>query len=382
MSTTKNSNVGRASISARWPSVMEDAWPDGLSPIDEALFAQATPEVRTLIERRLKSILAAETGDRPMADLAQEAGLDRTRFFRLRQRWRADRSLRSVIPQGQRRPRKIAPRAKSAAASSAKGVVESAVALNSPSLSTSYIAGLVVGSLQGGVSMQTATRLVRLERARQARDPEVLKTRFGEEMLIDLCAVSLRLSEGADVGGAVVVAVVMDAASRLLIGHAAGGVHNSLGLQRRAMERAIALLDVDESRGLPAQTHLVLGWSDKKRLTGLEFFAWSRPGVRSVSATSPHRFGRSLIDLIGHRIDRLRLKPKSTDPDSTGHRNVRDLSGPPMTEAHARAFVDEAVENYNAPIIATLKEAGVLRPAGAGAARMAVTLDYLLPGFT
>lgn len=381
MTTTKDSNlidIGSNSDAL----ILRDAWPDGPDPADAALWSLLNEQARAVVTARLKALIAVERGARPAAVYAKAAGMDPTRFSRLRKRWLEERSLRTVIPQAHRRVRRITPRYDFAWATGDDKLVEREVHQASCNASVSSIARRVVEGVHGTMSLQTATRLVRQQIAQDRLDPDSLREKFGDELRIDLSAVSLALSgQRDDEAPAVVVAMVLEVASGLILGSAAGEAAVSIKLQHEAIANAIKFLNIDERQAINSRMTIVLGWAEDRRLWDLAYALHGLPGVERIIEKTPGRFGKGIVEILGHRIDRLRLRPKSTDPRSPKHRETKTLSMPPMSAMHARALVEEAVANHNAPIIALLNREGLLGPASAAGGRMTNALQSIVSSF-
>ena len=327
-------------------AVLGRIWPDGLPPEEDALLASLPPERVELALRRLRAILEVENGSSVHA-AAQALGIDRPAFYRMRQRWSASRSMRSLAPFSARAPRRLGPAPSHLDPSMVRRVLGS----SAPNASAKEMAQELFSQSGGALSMDAAVRLVRAERMRLSADPRYLADRFGRVLLVDVSAISISVLSTEGVLPAV-VAVVLDRASRLIIGHAVETVGASLTAQREAARIVGRLFPMSGVSDCSPEFEVVLGYGEENAV--LDIARRAVDAGADVVLKGERRCGVRMLSLIGHRLGRLRLRPRATSPTSTWASSISDLSFPPMAEKHAIALIDEAVRNHNIERLAQL----------------------------
>lgn len=321
--------------------VFAQAWPHGVPAEEQALFDLLPDDRAELVLRRLEAIMSVERG-KAVGAAAAELGIDRPAFFRLRRAWSTGRSLRSITPFAGRAPRRLGP-----SSGDSGGLVEEVIRASSPNSSARAMAEEVVRRSDGSISPDASLRMVRATRMRLSADRDYLRDRLGRVLIVDVCAVSLAIH---DDGGRVVpmaVAVVLDRASRLIVGHSACVATAALEGQMMAVEATAPMQP--SALSAPAsespELEVVIGYGSEQAVEELAV-AGRRVGAQVV-AKGDRRCGSRMLSLIGHRLGRLRLRPRATNPLSTWAGSTAGLSFAPMDQARARALIDEAVRAHN-----------------------------------
>lgn len=334
-------------------ALLKRIWPDGVPPAELALLRALPPRRAATVIARLAAIAAVEEGG-AVAEAAADLGIDRVAFYRLRRKWDGTRSIRALTPFADKAPRRIA----AGVLSGAEGMALEVVRAAAPNASArSMAASLAMRA--NGISEPTALRLVREARMSLSGDPDHLARTFGKVLLVDLSAVSLAVDLGRGSVVTPIVAVVMDRSSRLIIGHAAGPPDQAPALQRVAVSRAYAALayhvgGVTDADGDP-ELEIVLAEGAEGAAATLRTLV-AAP-LLELASGGPRRFGQRLISLTGHRLGRLRLRPRATAAASPWNGSLSDLSHPPMPPADAVALIDEAVRDHNRARLVSLSPA-------------------------
>lgn len=366
MMVTKVPPVEAGDVDRLRTSVLDAVFPDGVPDSERLLAATMPPDRLRQAERRLAALLAAERrmaeastppgGTRSLNDLADAAGMGRTAFFELRRRWSDVRSLASLVPVQVRPPRGRDRRPQfDEAAALAVDVVAAAPIY----VSTSAMARQLMARLNAPISTQTAIRMIRDARRICAADLAYLKANFAAMTLVDVSATALTVERE---GGYeyLLICVVMDRASRLVVGHASGFADEAIGLQRTATENAhrrVLLFGPDRPGPGPTQIEYVVGPGPEPEVREIAHSLWDQLGRQAVIATGPRRFGERLVSQLGPRVDRIRLLPRSTAQG----RSAASGSTAHLTFTHApdaKAVLDLAVDRHNALVIRRLSDAG------------------------
>jgi hypothetical protein len=143
------------------------------------------------------------------------------------------------------------------------------------------------------------------------------------------------------------VAVVLDRASRLIVGHSACVATAALEGQVLAVQTAgpLASPTGKETTLTSPQLEVVIGYGPEEAVQ--ELAAAARRAGAHVTEKGDRRCGSRMLSLIGHRLSRLRLRPRATNPRSTWAASTAGLSFAPMDTDRARALIGEAVREHN-----------------------------------
>lgn len=306
-----------------------------------------------MVLRRLDALLDAdETGHPPMVELARRAGLGRAAFFDTRRRWLEERSLAAIIPFSRVPAREAVDRG---ATRPAAARVAELVRRSPDFVAAGAIARELMREVGAGLAFPTALRLVRKERSLAALEPGYLVANYGRVLLVDACAIGIPVERPGG-SGAAIAALVIERASRLVLAAIAGAPDGIATLQNDAIGAAIAMVannGVDRAADSSTTLEVVMAEGAEPRLqrgphTGGAVLDLARGGDR--------RFGQRVVSLLGSRMGRLELLPRSTMTGALGAGLAgRNLA--PVTDAHAALLVAEAAREHNVKVLAALRAA-------------------------
>jgi len=321
--------------------ILERAWPDGIPDEERALFDSLPDERAQRVLRRLEAILSVAAGE-PVGVAAASLGVDRPAFFRLRRAWSQGRSLRTITPFAGRAPRRLGP-----STGDHSGLVEQVIRASSPNASARAMADEVVKQAGGSISLDASLGMVRAARMRLSADPDYLRDRLGRVLLVDVCAVSLVVYDDGGRIRPMAVAVVLDRASRLILGHSACVATAAVEGQMKAVQATAVIRSKSDNRPTLKSPHLevVIGYGPDGAVEDLA--AAARLVGADVIEKGDRRCGSRLLSLIGHRLSRLRLRPRATNPSSIWAESTAGLSFAPMDQVRANALINEAVRDHN-----------------------------------
>ncbi|MDR6831851.1 MULTISPECIES: hypothetical protein [unclassified Sphingopyxis] len=317
-------------------ALMHEAWGDVVPAEEWAIARSMAPDRLHIALQRLDAVMDEERR-LPLSDAAIKAGMDRIAFFRLRQRWKRDRSLRSLTPFIGRAPRRVG-LGKEGASELALKLVKDA----GKNADTSILVEQLIAQSADAISRQTATRLLRDASARASADPEVIEQELGSEILVDFSGTAMRTA--IDEGGHIVaVCLAVESASRIILGWAAGPISRSgTMLLETLFNSAADYDDVGDAGQIPGRLRIVTP-------EGFGNFAGLLISPQSsieIVNSGERRFGRQLIKLLGHRIGRVSLHPRAYargEPPANGMSAARIVS-----LKDATALIGEAVRHHNA----------------------------------
>lgn len=317
-------------------TLMREAWPDG-PPVEElAISRSMSPDRRLVAAQRLDGVLDEERG-RSLSDAAARLGMDRIAFFRLRQRWKRSRSLRSVVPFMGRAPRKVGHGREDEAGIALELLKEEGGAVAAP-----HLADRLVAEASAPLSRQTATRLLREASARLSAGYEELATTLGREVLVDFSGTVMRIVP-EDGGGMLAVCLGVETASRVIVGWAAGPIVRSESMLLETWR------GFDEGFGSIGQSDRALGrlklvLPDSLAAFGVVAFSAVPGGVVDALSDGERRFGRDLVRLLGHRVGRLSLHPRAY---ARGEPPIHGSGARTLRFSDAAALMGEAVRDHN-----------------------------------
>ena len=365
-------------------------WPSGLPPEEEANWA-AVPEVRReVVLERLQALVALETDGMKVGEAAALAGLSRQAFHKLRSKWRAERSIRSVTPYRSRPSTATLGRdaddVVSASREPALTDTPFARALDLVTERTSESNGRLGRRLRkaidDSISLPTAVDVVRRARSVAALDPDRLATMFGSSVLIDFVGVRI---DGvvAETEEMVVAALVLERASGIVLGFDVGERHrmseSQLGSIRDALE-TISRLEIDPDRDAGTSCRVVLPSSDQADRRAKHSGRLREVlGKDRVYSTGVRRFGVRTTSIIGHKLERLRLFSRIGEGETgQAFRPVSPEPGEPVVAMHQFAVLARSeIDRRNEPLLAKVRElSGRLDLSATGA--MTTTLRQIL----
>ena len=364
-------------------------WPSGLPPEEEANWA-AVPEVRReVVLERLQALVALETDGMKVGEAAALAGLSRQAFHKLRSKWRAERSIRSVTPYrfklstvavGKDGDDVFAggePASTDAPLARALDLVTERTAE-----SNGRLGRRLRKAIDDSISLPTAVDVVRRARSVAALDPDRLATMFGSSVLIDFVGVRI---DGvvAETEEMVVAALVLERASGIVLGFDVGERHrmseSQLGSIRDALE-TISRLEIDPDRDAGTSCRVVLPSSDQADRRAKHSGRLREVlGKDRVYSTGVRRFGVRTTSIIGHKLERLRLFSRIGEGETgQAFRPVSPEPGEPVVAMHQFAVLARSeIDRRNEPLLAKVRElSGQLDLSATGA--MTTTLRRIL----
>lgn len=274
----------------------------GLAP--EIPLNDLTASQRAAAFARLRAVLAAEEdGVSRGARLASSISTSPAHFRKLLEAWRKDRRLAVLIPAGW-----------VGAAPSRNGLPDvemlrraiADIVRRHPDAATPILLKIIGAELRPCPSPKTLRKFIGEER-RRGKTTAI----FGSRIAIDHVAAGITSREPD-----VIVALVLDEATGLVLGGAAGDAVDVARLNRRALVRAGAFLvsaGVDPTNypfPFPALACLTL--SDPEAGELVLNRAVRFPGSVAVHADGPRRYGKQIQAIIGARLGPIRFKPRAT----------------------------------------------------------------------
>ena len=327
------------------------AWPKGVPEKDVMLLSKLSTEDERLVAARLSALLSVEAGTRPAsrAPADDARGLTDSGFQSLVRRWRADRSVSTLMPYAGRALRRRGDTADHRAV----------VAVVDELLKADPEMGLVPLSRQaarrsGSELAPNSVKLIARERRAMLRsDGGWIASRYGNAILSDVCALpaEVEVSPGATAGA--LIALVVETASGIILGHAVGGSDSALELQRSAMADALAgtitqRLDIVGS--VASTLRIVVAPGDEDgALAYARAIRRAMPAAHVVDAPR-RRAGDRVADLLDGAVDVLRLRPR-------GGRPTRRATASTWEETRLVDVAGEAVITHNEGRIALLRSA-------------------------
>lgn len=381
------------------------AWPEGATKSDLALLESLSEDQRDAALLRLEKMLEADLGVAKQASLARALGINRSYFLTLHRRWKVDRRLSTLVPYQARPARRMV-------RSRANELMELTVRrllLRSPSrLRNSEIAKRATArearrrdrlERMKGRSPDAPSTKIDLDRSRNdaalkivhrvrrelASDVTWLKRRYGGEIALDVTAISLALVNEAGVHRQAIVALVIEAASGFILGHAMGSFEIALELSTSAIAMAKARLDretLDVCDVASEKTNVSAIVADvpvpSSGGAGEMPSAVASDDHLELRRGSARRYGLLTREYIGPRIGRMIIHPRAT---YTGNAKL-DLAGRRYVEAgpdDAAALWAYEVERHNQPIEDRLRNLKGLCPSGRMTAAL-MELEVVLQG--
>jgi hypothetical protein len=375
---------GEHQFSKRAADLFARAWPAGPVRSDVALYETLSEAQRDAVLLRLEKMLEAETGATSQAALSRAIGVGRSYFLKLHRRWKADRRLSTLVPYQTRPARRTA-----------RNRLNELMELTVRRLLRRAPPGVRNVDVANEAALWEVRRQSRLDRMRGvapsgddvievdrsrigvalatigfvrrelAADAAWLKEYYGEALILDLTAIALAVTDDCDGHRQAVVALVIERASGLVMGHAMGTVEHASELPFAAIamaEERLASDRLDVCGSEPFVTSVTAIVVDNG--VGREQAEERRSGRRSparpkgsIAVTenmelwrgSVRRFGMLARERVGFRIGRMHIHPRST---YTGDAKV-DLAD----RIYVAADVEEAVriwtyevERHNHPI--------------------------------
>ncbi len=328
-------------------ALLARAWPEGISEHDASLLRKLPREEEELVRTRLFALLEVEAGTRPASRPPEQdpRGLSASGFQSLVRRWRTDRGVQTLLPYAGRRSRARDDTPEH------RIVVEMLDELLRADPRASLVTISKMALDQSGVrlALNTVRSLARERRSAMLSDPAWLATNYGRHILADVCALGSTVRVGKD-DAAAAIALVVETASGIVLGHAVGPIDDAPALQRSAMAAGLASIvgeGIDIVAGTSAGLTIVLAPD-----TPAAYAAALHRGAPNITIVdSPRRRpGDRVADLLDGSIDVLALRPR-------GGRAARRAPNPAWDVARLAVAAQEAVDTHNRDRLARIRDA-------------------------
>lgn len=326
--------------------LLDHAWPEGLSDQNQSRMRKLSAEDELLVRMRLNALLEVDAGERPATrpPAGDPRGLTASGFQSLVRRWRADRSVQTLVPYAGRTPRirDDTPDHRLVA----REIDE--LLRSDPDASLVAVAKAALRRSGASLAINTIRSLTRERREILRSEPEWLARNYGKNILLDVSALGLSISaDDGDTIGA--IALLVECSSGIVLGHAIGHLDEAPALQRSAIADGLTKIisegiDVD---GDPAKLTLVIAPGESAAYAA---------ALREVSPTvtiidSPRRRpGDRVAELVNGAIDILPLRPR-------GGRAARRSQSSTWDAVRLAVAAEEAVSAYNQDRLECVKAA-------------------------
>lgn len=322
--------------------LIDRLWPDGIPDEEQAFLASLSPHQRERLMERLRAIEAATREGADLNAIAGRLPMGRTAFYELRRRWTSERSLRVVAPWGTRtrRPK-----------------------FGLPAKRSDIAEGGEAEDGDGGTkrpSLPTARRLARERTRALASRPSVLRANFGRNFALDVSGVDI-IVKGERGPSWLTCAFLLECASGLILSAGAGSAKASPSLAKVVGDGIATAADLRVNAKQPSFSVVMPDPQD------WEMMQWFQERDRlskaldkdKLSFTGPRRFGNTLLEVVGDRIDKLMLRPRAGT--RTGAPTAKQVANTPSpTAEEIEVLLDVAVRRHNQPIEKRLKRLGLI----------------------
>lgn len=336
------------------PSSLSDlvrlAWPDGLPDNEMALIRKLPPGDERLLAGRLAALLEVEAGTRPASRAPDDnRGLTNSGFQSLVRRWRADRSTRTLMPYAGRTPRR---RGDTAGHRAVVGAVDDLLRAG-PEMGLVPLSREAARKSGTDLAPNSVKLIARERRAALRMDGAWIAARYGDALLSDVCSLAAEVTTEDGATSGAVIALVVEGASGIILGHSVGRADMGLDLQRSAMANALVRTITErlDTVGIePATLSMVIApGEDGATIEFARSVRTALPGAQ-VTDSPRRRAGDRVADLLDGSIDVLRLRPR-------GGRPTRRATASTWEETRLVEVADEAVAAHNEERIALLRSA-------------------------
>lgn len=349
-----------------WPTALLcKVWPGGLPDSDRKILEMLPPEKLEVVARRLEAVWLADKG-KPLAHLAELAGLKRSAFFDLRKAWQAH-SVAALVRFDSKRARGVTGEATEPLVFKAMEILRE----SKPSIRNIEVARrLRTVDPQNSVGdklheLQRAERYVQAARRKLLLDTEYLNNSYGRSIIIDLTAIDIILEDPRP--SHAIVAMVLDAASGLVLGSALGPVSYGVDLQVAAIDDALDFLKEERAdyipKGGPAPDLAIMLPPELNDSDSITALLQAHAAGLVVGHAGGFSFGQHAVQCIGRRIGRVALAPRRTlTLDSVSKFFVPKFSG--VSLERARALWARELIRHNMDRIEALKAAKLIGTRG------------------
>ncbi len=323
------------------------AWPTGLSADEESLLRKLSSEDERLVEVRLAALIEVEEGARRATRAPDDdpKGLTSSGFQSLVRRWRAHRRVETLLPYAGRAPRQ---RSDTQDHHAVSALIDEMLR-KEPDASIDALAR--AAHRQSGVALafNTVRAIARERRDAFRQDPSSLRRSYGRHLLADVCPLGAQIAVGSAFDRAV-IALLIEAASGLVLGHAVGAAEASFELQRRSMSAGLASLNLDslDVRREELASLTIVTPQD----TPPSYTAALRAvlPVGQIVNSPQRRVGDRAANMLNGSVDILPLRPR-------GGRAARRTEDILWDAARISQVADEAVRSHNAVCLKHLRAA-------------------------
>jgi hypothetical protein len=285
------------------------AWPTS-PPEDAARLSKLTPEEERLVCVRLKALLEVEQGKRPASRAPEDdpRSIGSNGFQSLVRRWRKQRQVSTLLPYATRQPRKP----KVTSETDEFETILETLLRKDPGMSLVTVSMQAIKASGSNIAINSARLRARAVRASIRSNEAWLKANYGKEILSDVCILGADL-EGKSGVDTAVIALLVDAASGYIHGHAIGPIKESLDLQKAALADGLAnvasrRLDRDDVGSVTLDCVIGVGtdeavssMSEKLRESGASVTVIDNP---------TRRCGDRANDVLDGAVDFLALRPR------------------------------------------------------------------------
>lgn len=269
--------------------------------LDDERKALALQRLHALNLREDASVRASTTG------LAKLAGMDRSHFYRLADRWAQSRTIGTLAPYLSRNPR--APGLDFEDEPDVRSRAESMLLAGA---SEGEIVSMIMTTADTSVSKPGARAWLRRLAAEMDGDDDNLTLQYGKKLVIDSLATNL-VSQGSGHGEVMTACLVVEPASREIVGLALTPARDASRLLKLAVGSAVEALTVEggkaasSSPGIDVNIVLPPMPDEIRRSVAEALYPFA-----SVLPDGERRFGRLALPLLGKRIGSVWLRPRQT----------------------------------------------------------------------
>ena len=345
-------------------------WPEGVPAQEKAHWAAVPDARREAVLMRLHALALLDANEVQVGQAADRAGLSRQAFHKLRKRWLADRSIRSITPY--RFKPSDAPGIDSKDAGQSFGRAGSSDRLakrrateligDYPSESNGTLGRKLRDLLGDSISLPTAVKTIQRTRNATALNPSLLAKTYGSSLLIDL--VGIRIDGVAlDTDEPVMAALVLERATGLILGFDAGDPTRMERSQLSSIRSALDYIEhlgIDRAAEREARCRIVLPRRQSARGPAEPFRLALREalGKDNVFDRGTRRFGVRTTSIIGHKVNRVRLF--SRIGEEGGDRNLRkalpESTEPMLTVEQFVTLARSEIDRRNQPLLEAVKK--------------------------
>ncbi len=225
-------------------------------------------------------------------------------------------------------------------------------------LSINALAVLVRERTPAGVSLKAAETIVREARRQLLLDGQSVPEDYGLQLLLDCCAISLRLRVYRK-DELALLSVVLDGATGLILSSVVSDRQGSAKAQVQALRRARLFINNVQLDRAGSETELLAiappaaAMQQEEYVSGLE----RAIGADRIVKKGSGRFGRQAIRRIGRRLGPVHLIPRATEHGTADAADVSASGREAVSRQLADRIIEDAIYRHNAPILQVLNGA-------------------------